>query len=137
MNGPPQERESRPGYQAAPLNPTSNSDLTAPSSVSRSQQASWWSVHEFVTAVLDQVNDWPMAGTPAWCSLAHDDPRKWAALLDAAQHFALRVETCQVAECLASRAVSAAASWADVAHEQHQRQSAIAVGTRIDRRPPA
>nr|WP_231382712.1 DUF2742 domain-containing protein [Mycobacterium simiae] len=87
--------------------------------------------------MLDQVNDWPMAGTPAWCSLAHDDPRKWAALLDAAQHFALRVETCQVAECLASRAVSAAASWADVAHEQHQRQSAIAVGTRIDRRPPA
>jgi len=43
-----------------------------------SQQVSWWAVHEFVSAVLDQVNGWPMAGTPAWCSLAYDDPRKWA-----------------------------------------------------------
>ena len=57
-----------------------------------SRQISWWSVHEFVQAVLDQVNNWPMPGTPAWCLLAADDPRKWAALLDAAQHHALRLE---------------------------------------------
>ncbi len=33
-------------------------------------------------------------------------------LLDAARHWVLRVETCQVAECEASSAVSAAADWA-------------------------
>ena len=43
-----------------------------------SQQVNWLTVHRFVAAVLNQVNDWPMLGTPAWCSLAHDDPRKWA-----------------------------------------------------------
>lgn len=72
------------------------------------QQVSWWDVHEFVGAVLDQVDDWPMVGTPAWCLLAHDDPRKWAALLDGAQHWALRVDACQEARCEASRAISAA-----------------------------
>jgi hypothetical protein len=73
-----------------------------------SQQISWWSVHEFVAAVLDQVNDWPMLGTPAWCSLTHDDPRKWAALLDGAQHWALRVDSCQEARGEGGRAISAA-----------------------------
>lgn len=76
-----------------------------------SQQVSWWSVYEFVSAVLDQVNSYPMAGTPAWCSLAHDDPRKWAALLDASQHWALRVETCQEARAEASRAIAGAEDW--------------------------
>ncbi|MGH3628099.1 MAG: DUF2742 domain-containing protein [Mycobacterium sp.] len=76
-----------------------------------SQQVSWWSVHEFVDAVLNQVNDWPMLGTPAWCSLTHDDPRKWCALLDAAQHWALRIETSQEARAEASRAVSGAVDW--------------------------
>ncbi len=86
-----------------------------------SQQASWWSVHEFVSAVLDQVDGWPMVGTPAWCSLAHDDPRKWAALLDAAQHWALRLETCQEARADASKAVAAAVDWAWVSREINQR----------------
>ncbi len=76
-----------------------------------SQQVSWWSVREFVAAVLTQSNDWPMLGTPAWCSLAHDDPRKWAALLDAAQHHALRIETAQEARAEASRAIEAAEDW--------------------------
>jgi hypothetical protein len=82
-----------------------------------SQQVSWWSVHEFVGAVLNQVNDWPMLGTPAWCSLAHEDPRKWAALLDGAQHWALRVETCQEARGEAARAVSRAVDWPKVSRE--------------------
>ena len=73
-----------------------------------SQQVNWLTVHKVVGAVLNQVNDWPMLGTPAWCSLAHDDPRKWAALLDGAQHWALRVDSCQEAKCEASRAISAA-----------------------------
>ena len=46
-------------------------------------------------------------GTPAWCSLANDDPRKWAALLDASEHWALRVDTCQEARCEASSDISA------------------------------
>jgi hypothetical protein len=82
-----------------------------------SQQVSWWSVHEFVTAVLDQVNGWPMAGTPAWCSLAHDDPRKWCALLEAAQHHALRLELNQEARAQASHAISDAFNWAEVSRE--------------------
>ena len=53
-----------------------------------------------------------MAGTPAWCALDDTDPVKLAALLDAAQHWALRVETCQTAECEASHAISAAFDWA-------------------------
>ena len=82
-----------------------------------SQQVSWYSVHKFVTAVLNQVNDWPMLGTPAWCSLTHGDPRKWAALLDGAQHWALRVDSCQAARAETSRAISAAADWPAIARE--------------------
>jgi hypothetical protein len=76
-----------------------------------SRQVSWLPVHEFVKAVLDQANGYPMAGTPAWCSLAHDDPKKWAAVLDAGQHHALRVELAQEARAEASRDIAAAADW--------------------------
>jgi Protein of unknown function (DUF2742) len=78
------------------------------------QQVSFWSVHEFISPVLARVGSWPMAGTPEWAALGGDDPRKLAALLDAAQHWALRVETCQEAQCQASRDVSAAADWSAV-----------------------
>jgi hypothetical protein len=86
------------------------------------QAVSWYSVHEFVTAVLNQVNGWPIAGTPAWCSLARDDPRKWAAVLDAGQHHALRLELNQEARAQASHAVSAAADWPKVSREIQQRR---------------
>jgi hypothetical protein len=56
-----------------------------------------------------------MAGTPQWCELADDDPRKTAALFDAARHWALRIETFQIAECEASHAISAAADWSAIA----------------------
>lgn len=92
-----------------------------PTAAPRSQQVSWWSVHEFVAAVLNQVNGWPTAGTPAWCSLARDDPRKWAALLDGAQHWALRVETWQEAHAEASRAVSDAIDWPALSREINRR----------------
>ncbi len=62
-----------------------------------------------------------MAGTPEWCNLDDDDPRKTAALLDAAQHWALRVETCQQARCDASHAVSGAVDWSALAREINQR----------------
>ncbi|HYB35860.1 MAG TPA: DUF2742 domain-containing protein [Mycobacterium sp.] len=74
-----------------------------------SQQVSWWSVHEHVAALLGAVRSWPMAGTPQWCALPDEDPAKLAAIFDAAQHWALRVETRQTAECVASHAISTAA----------------------------
>ena len=86
-----------------------------------SQQVSWWSVHQFVSAVLDQANGWPLVGTSAWCSLADDDPQKWAALLDAAQHWALRLETCQEARVDAGKAVAGAVDWAALSREINQR----------------
>lgn len=89
--------------------------------ITSSQQVSWWSVHEFVAAVLDQVNGWPLAGTPAWCSLAHEDPRKWAGVLDAGQHHALRIEVNQDARAEASRAVSGSVDWPAIGREIQQR----------------
>src|SRR5215217_2197631 len=80
-----------------------------------SQQVSWWAVHDFVAAVLNQVNGYPTAGTPAWCSLAHDDPKKWAAVLDAGQHHALRIELAQEVRAAASREVAAVADWSAAA----------------------
>lgn len=82
-----------------------------------SQQVSWWSVHEHVAPMLEQVGSWPMVGTPAWCDLDDGDPVKIAALLDAAQHWALRLETCQQARCDASREIAGAVDWAALARE--------------------
>lgn len=88
-----------------------------------SQQVSWWTVHDFVVDWLAQVDGWPLAGSVEWQHLADDDPRKWASLLDAAQHWSLRVETCQDAKAEASRAVAAAADWPAVAAEMTQRRA--------------
>lgn len=49
-----------------------------------SQQVSWWEVHKFVSRYGLEAHTWPMLGTPSWCELSNDDPRKWCALLDAA-----------------------------------------------------
>lgn len=88
-----------------------------------SQQVSWWSVHEFVTAALSRadVPSWPMLGTPAWCALADGDPRKWAAVLDASQHWALRLETCQEARRQAGREIAEAADWNAIGRSHHKR----------------
>lgn len=86
-----------------------------------SSAVAWWPVHEFVTAVTDALADeWPMAGTPIWCELADDDPRKLAAVLDAAQHHALRMEVAQEARAEASKSVAGAADWPQVANELTQ-----------------
>lgn len=88
-----------------------------------SRQVSWWSVHELVDQVLKQVGDWPTLGTPAWCSLANDDPRKWAAILDGGQHHALRIELNQEARAEASRAISAGNDWGRIGREINQRNA--------------
>jgi hypothetical protein len=75
---------------------------------------SWWSVHEFVADYLEATRSWPMAGSVEWQQLPDADPRKLASLLDAARHWALRVETAQQARCDASRDVSAAYDWGGI-----------------------
>lgn len=87
------------------------------------QAVSWWSVHEFVQRFLDTAGDYPMCGTPAWCLLPDDSREKWAALLDFAQHHALRVETGQEAHAQASHAISEAAGWDRIAREIQQRNN--------------
>jgi hypothetical protein len=86
-------------------------------SANSSRQVSWWSVHEYVEALLTNAATWPMIGTPQWCDLADDDPRKLAAIFDAAQHWALRVETCQIAVADAGSAISAAENWSAIAQQ--------------------
>jgi hypothetical protein len=82
-----------------------------------SQQVRWWDLREWMEPHLADVGDWPMVATQAWLDLDDTDPRKLAAVLDAAQHWALRVETCQAAECEASHAVSGAADWSGIASQ--------------------
>ena len=58
-----------------------------------------------------------MAGTLAWQLLCDTDPAKWAALLDAAQHHILRVDTAQAALAGVSHDISTAANWQAVSRE--------------------
>ncbi|OBJ35245.1 hypothetical protein A5621_17705 [Mycobacterium colombiense] len=94
---------------------------------------SWWEVNEFVTPALRSAGSWPLAGTPAWCDLADDDPVKLASLLDAARHWALRVETCQQARCEASQAISAAHNWAEIGQRIRERREFYAERTWLRR----
>jgi hypothetical protein len=71
-----------------------------------------------------------MAGTPTWASLDDTDPVKLAALYDAAQHHALRVDAAQTALADASRAIAGAADWAAIAREA-QRRSGIYIPRRV------
>jgi hypothetical protein len=91
--------------------------------VSASRQVSWWDTHEYLDAYLAQANLGPIpaAGTPAWRELDDSDPRKLLALAVAGEHHILRTEVAQSAMADASRAVSAAADWGQVAREVRQR----------------
>lgn len=87
-----------------------------------SQQVAWFEVHAFVAPYLTRAGYWPIAGTPAWCALDDNDPVKWAAVLDAARHWALRVETAQQAQCEASRDISAAYDWGAIGQRVRDRR---------------
>ena len=123
-----QQRNRPAGNRAARTSATVTPKSTA------SQQVSWWDVHEYVAPLLGQIGSWPMAGTPAWCDLDDDDPVKLAAIYDAAQHHALRVETAQAALAEAGRDVSAAADWSAIAAQHRNRADATASGAYIPRR---
>lgn len=79
-----------------------------------SRQVAWWPVHEFITALVAQANNLPIAGTPAWCGLADGDPRKLLSLAAAGEHHVLRVEQAQQAMADASREISTAAAWSAI-----------------------
>ena len=59
--------------------------------------------------------------------------RKWAAVLDGGQHWALRLETCQEARCEASRGVSAAEDRPALPNIWRRREVAIRDGAYIPR----
>jgi hypothetical protein len=88
-----------------------------------SRQVAWWEVHLYRERMLKPlgVEAFPMVGTPAWCALDDTDATKVAAILDAATHWALRLDTCQEAHAEASHAVSAGVDWAAVGRENQQR----------------
>jgi hypothetical protein len=70
----------------------------------------WWTVHEYVTARIATV-DFPMAGTLDWQRLPERHPEKIAAILSAAEHWALRVQLNQEAMAEASQEISASEDW--------------------------
>ncbi|UUO03860.1 DUF2742 domain-containing protein [Mycolicibacterium novocastrense] len=86
-----------------------------------SQQVSWLEVHDFVMPTLRRVGDWPMVGTPDWCQLDDRDPVRYASVLDAAQHWALRVEYFQQAGCEAAQAISLSEDWSVLAQRVKRR----------------
>lgn len=90
-----------------------------------SQQVSWSETHRFITEMVAKANVGPIpwAGTPAWCALADDDPRKLLALAAFGEHHALRIETMQTAQASASRQISAAADWSALAQRIRNRAS--------------
>lgn len=95
-----------------------------------SRQVDWWLVHQFVQPLLTEVGCWPMAGTPAWQSLAKGDPVKIAAIYDAAQHHTLRVDGAQAALSEASQDISAAVDWPRFVSGSRQR-SGIYIPRRV------
>ncbi|MDR3659278.1 MAG: DUF2742 domain-containing protein [Mycobacterium sp.] len=112
----------RPAGQPGPHSTTSvTNQYTTPARYFGSREVDWWAVHEFVGPWLTAVDDWPMAGTIAWQLLSDTDPAKWAAVLDAAQRHALRMDTAQETLAAASRAIAAAEDWTRVAHRARQR----------------
>lgn len=82
-----------------------------------SRQVSWWTVHEFVQPHIDLTDGFPVVGTVAWQLLSDKDPAKWAAVLDAAQHHALRLDLCQEASIQAAQAISVSQDWSAVAQK--------------------
>jgi Protein of unknown function (DUF2742) len=89
-----------------------------------SRTVDWWSVRTYVEPLLSRVGYWPMIGTVDWCALDDDDPAKLAAIYDAAQHHALRVDTAQAALAEASHDVAAGADWPAIASDIVQRRAA-------------
>ena len=119
---PPRDGRSAGPTTDAPLNTddhhTADNTHSNCLNIISARSVSFWEVHTWVQKFLDTAGHYPMAGTPAWVELADGDRRKWAALLDFAQHHALRVETAQEQHTVASHDVSAGGGWAEIAQRK-------------------
>ena len=128
--GAPREREGRGDETSAnaqqQLGDTTSFHQNTAYQATSAQSVNWWDIHQFVAPVLAQAGSWPMAGTPAWCALADDDPAKLAALYSIAENCALHIETAQQAEAQASQAISAAVDWSVIARQVRERQDWLA-----------
>ncbi|MFN3003258.1 DUF2742 domain-containing protein [Mycolicibacterium wolinskyi] len=76
-----------------------------------SRQVAWWPVHQFITAMVANANDIPVAGTPSWCALSDSDPRKLLSLAVAGEHHVLRTEIGQEHLADAGKKIAASADW--------------------------
>ena len=102
-----------------------------------SREVCWWAVHLFVERQIESVDDWPLAGSPAWVALDDADPRKLASVLSAGRHWALRIETAQAASIAASHAISSGENWALAAQRIRTRAEAERSGGYIARQVTA
>lgn len=97
--------------------------LTGAGSSAQSQEVSWWSVHQFISAVVEQANTaLPSAGTPSWRALDDGDPRKLLAVAVAGEHHALRVEIAQEQRAQAAEDVWGGENWSEVAQQMLRRR---------------
>lgn len=78
----------------------------------QSRQVAWVAVYDLVAPLLGDPHLIP--GSPNWCELGDDDPRKWAALLWCAVWWAIAEDGRQEAIAEASRSVAASAKWSHV-----------------------
>jgi hypothetical protein len=87
-----------------------------------SMQVSWWDCHVFMESLVQQANcgpiPWP--GTPSWCDMPDDDPRKLLALAGFGVYQALSVDAWQEASAEASSAISAGQDWGEVSRSMRR-----------------
>jgi len=90
------------------------------SAATGSRTVCWWPTHTFIADLLARFGfedgaHLPYPGTAAWLELDDADPAKRAALLVAADHAVLRLETDQQARAQAAKDVAAEGGWSAVA----------------------
>ncbi|MGV0041305.1 DUF2742 domain-containing protein [Mycobacterium colombiense] len=102
---------------------TANATRTQPLS---SSQRHWFPVYKFVQLLLDNasidVETLEPAGTLDWIALDDSDPRKLLSCALEGVHRTLRLDTEQEKLAAASRDISGAADWGQVAREYIARQ---------------
>jgi hypothetical protein len=101
-----------------------------------SMQVSWWDCHVFMAEMVQQANcgpvPWP--GTPAWCAIPDDDPRKLLALAGFGVYQAVSVDAWQDATAEAGSEISAGENWSAIARSNLQRYNALRSGAYIPRK---
>ena len=91
-----------------------------------SSPISWGPVHRMVGRLLAGRSTFIVAGSPEWCALDDDDPQKTAALLIAADRWALdqerlHLEHQRIAAKEAAIEISAAKVWSQIARRIRDR----------------